>query len=64
MKTKTSPHVESSKMGIISSTFMVLLFAIDTEELLSTIILAGIGATVSFIISQILEKLYKRKDRK
>jgi uncharacterized membrane protein len=56
--------MESSKMGVISSTFMVLLFAIDTEQLLSTIILAAIGAVVSFLISLILERLFKRQKDK
>jgi hypothetical protein len=58
---ENSPIMESTKAGIISSTFLVLLFAIDTEELVSTIILAAIGASVSFGISFVLERLFKKK---
>lgn len=54
----------SIKMATISGTFMVLLFSIDAEELVSTIILAAIGAIVSFAISWILERLAQRRRKK
>jgi hypothetical protein len=51
------------KNGTVSSTLLVLLFSIDTEELLSTIILAAIGAIVSFIISVLLERVFRKKKK-
>jgi hypothetical protein len=51
------------KNGTIGSTLLVLLFSIDTEELLSTIILAAIGAIVSFIISVLLERVFRKKKK-
>ena len=51
------------KNGTIGSTLLVLLIHIDTEELLSTIILAAIGAIVSFMISVILERVFRKKKK-
>jgi hypothetical protein len=51
------------KTGTISSTLLVLLFKIDTEDLLSTIILASIGAVVSFTISVLMERVFKKKKK-
>jgi mannitol-specific phosphotransferase system IIBC component len=51
------------KNGTIGSILLVLLFSIDTEELLSTIILAAIGAIVSFMISVLLERVFRKKKK-
>ena len=51
------------KNGTIGSTLLVLLFSIDTEEVLSTIILAAIGAIVSFMISVLLERVFRKKKK-
>lgn len=53
----------STRTGTIGGLATVLLFNIDTAEILSTIVLAAIGATVSFGVTLLLRFL-KQKIRK
>jgi len=40
-----------TRIGTVTGTLLVVLCKIDTEQLLSTIIVAGSGAIASFIVS-------------
>jgi hypothetical protein len=53
----------NTRAGMASGTMLVLLFKIDGEELLSTIILAVIGAIASFGASKLLEYFSRRKPK-
>ena len=54
----------NTKAGTVSGVIMVLLFKANTAELVSTILLAAIGATVSFGVSMLLKLILKRFTRK
>ena len=54
----------NARSGTFCGTVMVILLQVQSSELLKTILLASIGAVVSFIISHLLKwlvKAYKRK---
>jgi hypothetical protein len=50
-----------TKAGTIGGTFLILLLHITSEEVLKTAVLAALGAMVSFGVSFLLNKLFKRK---
>ncbi|MBC7534680.1 MAG: hypothetical protein H7258_03190 [Ferruginibacter sp.] len=54
----------NTRVGTCSGTLLVLLFKINNEELLTTVILAGLGAVVSFGTSVLLKCLMKKITRK
>lgn len=54
----------STRAGTISGTFLVLLFNVNLEELLSTAIIAAVGAVVSFLVSILLKCVFKKKGSK
>lgn len=58
MQTSNSPLI-----GTASGTFLSVLANLHSEDLLKTIVLAIIGAVVSFAISILLKKLV-RKEKK
>jgi mannitol-specific phosphotransferase system IIBC component len=48
-------------IGTVSGTLCSTLPFINTQELLRTIILAAVGATVSFLVSFLLQKIRRKK---
>ena len=50
----------STKAGTLGGTLLTLLVNIDNEDLLKTMILAAIGALVSFTVTIFLKFLIKR----
>ncbi|MEI2749795.1 MAG: hypothetical protein V9E88_13685 [Ferruginibacter sp.] len=54
-------HVDSStKVGTASGTLLTILFNIHVHDILKTIVLAAIGAVVSFSVSLALKYLAKK----
>mgnify|MGYP000238792614 FL=1 len=49
------------KVGTASGTLLSISPGIFTQDIVKTIILAVIGATVSFMVSYFLKKITKRK---
>lgn len=50
-----------TKAGTIGGTFLTIIVNIKGEDVLKTVVLAGIGAAVSFFVSLGLKYLVKRK---
>lgn len=50
----------NTKAGTAGGTLLTVFFNIRSEDLLKTIILAGIGAAVSFSITLLLKHLFKK----
>ena len=58
--------ISGTKMGTMGGTITIILANIRTADLLKTIILAALGATVSFVVSLLLKyvmKWWKRRPR-
>jgi uncharacterized membrane protein (UPF0136 family) len=53
----------SLPIGTVSGTFLSIAPNILSEDIVKTIILAVIGATVSFIVSLALKRIIKSKNR-
>lgn len=51
----------SPKLPTLCGTLLVIALHITREELLKTIVLAAIGAAVSFAVSALLRKLMHRR---
>ena len=49
-----------TKVSVLGGTVLSTIHNLDGDELFSTAILAGFGATVSFVCSVILKLYYKR----
>ena len=45
------------KAGFFGSTFLSTILGVHNEQLIATIVLAGIGAVVSFVVSLLLNIL-------
>jgi len=54
----------STRAGTLCGTAMVLLFELNRAELVSTILLAAIGAVVSFGVSVLMKMMANRFRRK
>ena len=48
------------KAGFFGGTFLSTILSVHTEQLIATIILAGIGAVVSFFVSLVLNIIWKK----
>jgi hypothetical protein len=48
------------KAGFIGGTFFSTVLGIQTDELITTVVCAGIGALVSFLVSLLLNILWKK----
>lgn len=46
-----------TKAGTFGGTLTILLANINSGDVLKTIVMAGIGATVSFVVSHVLKKV-------
>ncbi|WP_310559286.1 hypothetical protein [Flavobacterium sp.] len=53
-------HSNSTVIGIAGGTFLSVLPNLHSEDVLKTVILATLGAIVSFIISMTLKYLIKK----
>lgn len=51
----------STKSGTVAGTLLTVMLHISTAQLLETVIIASIGATVSFSVSYLLQYVTKRK---
>ena len=50
----------TTKTGTIGGTLLTVFFNISSADILKTIILASIGAIVSFVVSLILKSIFKK----
>jgi mannitol-specific phosphotransferase system IIBC component len=60
---ETNPQ-SGTTAGTIGGTLLVFLLQINSAELLKTIVLAAIGATVSFSVSMVLKWVVRKVRRK
>lgn len=51
------------KLGTAGGTLLSTLPFIGTDELLKTVVLAAVGATVSFVVSLVLRRLRRMRRR-
>ena len=51
----------STRAGTVGGTLVVVLLQITSGELLKTVVLAAVGAAVSFTVSWLLQGLVKRR---
>jgi uncharacterized membrane protein (DUF4010 family) len=58
METNIQPDL-SARAGTAGGIILALLLQLSTEELLKTMILAAVGAIVSFTVSKTLKWLWK-----
>ncbi|TNF48432.1 MAG: hypothetical protein EP305_05535 [Bacteroidetes bacterium] len=56
----TTHHDSTTTLGTLTGTVFTVAATIDTHDYLKTIVLAVIGATVSFVVSMFLKWLWKR----
>jgi hypothetical protein len=49
----------TTKTGTIGGTLLTVFYNIRCEDIVKTIVLAGIGAVVSFVVSLLLKRLFK-----
>lgn len=54
----THPHDSTTALGTVTGTVFTVAATIDTQDYLKTVILAVIGATVSFAVSLLLKWLW------
>jgi len=54
----------TTAIGTLSGTLLTVLATIDTEDVLKTVVLAGIGAIVSFTMSKFLAWIWHFFQRK
>lgn len=57
-------HEHTTAIGTLSGTLLTVIATIDTEDVLKTIFLAGIGAIVSFTMSKFLSWIWQFLQRK
>jgi hypothetical protein len=53
------PFLSDTKIGIAGGTLTALLLNVTSSDVIKTVVLAGIGAMVSFIMSQLLKKIVR-----
>jgi hypothetical protein len=51
-----------TKLGTVAGTLCSMLF-IPWTDLLKTLVLSGVGATTSFLISLLLQHLFRKKSK-
>nr|WP_315146838.1 hypothetical protein [uncultured Flavobacterium sp.] len=56
-------HSDHTLMGTAGGTFLSVLPNLHSEDVLKTIILAALGAIVSFVISMLLKYLIKKHNK-
>jgi hypothetical protein len=55
-----SSHSNSTLVGTAGGTFLSIVPNLNSEDLIKTVILATVGAVVSFSISVLLKYLFKK----
>jgi mannitol-specific phosphotransferase system IIBC component len=56
----THSHDSTTALGTVTGTVFTVAATIDTQDYLKTVILAVIGATVSFAVSLLLKWLWNK----
>ena len=51
----------NERAGTLGGTLLVLLLQIRSEEILKTVVMAAVGAAVSFGVSNLLQRVVKRR---
>lgn len=52
-----------TKAGTLGGTAVTLLANINSNDVIKTMVMAGIGAAVSFVVSHVLKKIFARLKR-
>ena len=55
-----STGTQTTVVGTISGTVLTILVNIGTHDVFKTVLLAGIGAIVSFVVTQVLKWIFKK----
>ena len=53
----------TTKTGTIGGTLLTVFYNISSEDIVKTIVLAGIGAVVSFMVSLLLKRIFKQNKK-
>ena len=53
-----------TRTGTVSGTLLVILSSIRINDLLETIVLAATGAVVSFLVTLVLRRLFRKRERR
>ncbi|MFY7963520.1 MAG: hypothetical protein ACOVO1_01375 [Chitinophagaceae bacterium] len=53
----------SAKAGTIGGTLLTVFYNIKSEDVVKTIVLASIGAVVSFVVSLLLKAIFKKSKK-
>lgn len=53
--------ISLTKHGTASGTLLIILANISSADIIKTIVLAAIGAVVSFVVSLLLKQLMKKR---
>lgn len=48
-----------TKAGTVGGTLLTVFYNIRSEDVIKTIVLAGVGAVVSFVVSLLLKRIVK-----
>ena len=48
-----------TKAGTVGGTLLTVFYNIRSEDIVKTIVLAGVGAVVSFVVSLFLKRVFK-----
>ena len=62
METNASPSVHT-RAGTAGGTLLVVALQISSQEMLKTVVLAALGAVVSFWVSHLLQRLVKKRTK-
>jgi len=54
-------HPSFLKTGTAGGTLTILFANINTDDLVKTVVLAAVGATVSLVVSFVLKKMFGKK---
>ena len=56
-------HSNTTLLGTAGGTFLSILPTISSEDVLKTVLLASVGAVVSFTLSLVLNYLFKKHEK-
>jgi len=57
-------HISNQSAGTFGGTILAIVGVMDFNDMLKTVVLAAVGAIVSFIVSAILKRIFKSKKKK
>jgi hypothetical protein len=52
--------LSGSKIGTAGGTLTILFLNISSPDVIKTIVMAAVGATISFVVSQVLKWVFKK----